>query len=380
MQTGGIIIGGGIAGLTAALALKQLGHDALVLESAPEIMPVGSGIWMAPNAMQVFERLGIAEEINAAGVPLNKISIADGQYRTIMHSDQGAIRARFGHTTTAILRARLQSILLHTLGAQRVYLSKTVLSVVEGDGQVTVACSDGSQYTAPFIIAADGIHSVVRQQLFPDSGLSPVRDIVWRGLSPVMLRPEFKTAIIEAWHEGLRFGFSEVVDGLVDWFAVQPVAAAAAGADNVLPELIQSFSSFAYPVGEILAHANAAKIIRNEIRDVVPMRRWSKGRVCLIGDAAHASTPYMGQGGCQAVEDAYVVAQCLHASPTPQDAFTALERTRLRKALHIVNTSRKIGAAGSLRGLAAAVRNIVIRATPQAVIEQQFIKVYSLNY
>ena len=379
-QLPGLIIGAGIAGLTAALALRQRGLAVPICEAAPQILPLGAGIWMAPNAMQVFERLGVAARINAGGVPLHAIEIVDKQMRPIMQTSQARIRQQFGHGTTAIRRATLQAILLDAVGSATVQLGKVCTGLQEDATGVRVAFADGSTQRAGFVVAADGIHSPVRQALFPAAQPSGRGHLVWRGMSAVQLAPHYKQAIREVWYAGLRFGFSEIADGVVDWFAAVPGSFSSERA-GLLRRLQRAFDGFGYPVPAILAAATEAAIIRNEVLDLDPLPAWHQGRIGLIGDAAHATTPYMGQGGCQAVEDAYALAQCLTETPAdPAAAFAALHRLRHAKTQHVTRTSRLIGRVGYWRGPAAALRNLAIRAAPQWLTERQFGEVYRLGF
>ena len=151
MPLPGLVIGGGIAGLTAAVALQQRGIAVQVCESALKILPRGAGIWMAPNAMQVFHRLGLAEKINAAGVPLRNIQVVDGQMQPIMRTDQDRIRQKFGYTTTAIKRARLQALLLAEIDPASILLSKTYVSSHNEPDGVTVTFADGSTRKAGLV-------------------------------------------------------------------------------------------------------------------------------------------------------------------------------------------------------------------------------------
>ena len=200
-------------------------------------------------------------------------------------------------------------------------------------------------------------------QLFPGVRVASTGHVVWRGMSAIELAPAFKQSILEAWGQGMRFGFSEVADGLVDWFVVVP-ARLAANRHELKARLQATFQEFACPVPAILAATDEAHIIRNEIADFDPIPHWSRGKVCLIGDAAHAATPYMGQGGCQAVEDVYALAHCLHQAPTVEAAFAALHRLRHAWATRIVRTSRLLGRVGYWTNAAGAIRNFVMRAAP----------------
>jgi 2-polyprenyl-6-methoxyphenol hydroxylase-like FAD-dependent oxidoreductase len=380
MRLPGIIIGGGIAGLTAAIALRQRGLAATVYEAAPQILPLGAGIWMAPNAMQVFDRLGLAQRINAGGVPLQAIEIVDGQMRPLLRTDQTRIRQRFGFSTTAIRRATLQQILLAELGPAHVQLGKLCTALSEDAEGITLTFADGGTQRAGFVVGADGIHSPIREQLFPGVRPGGTGHLVWRGMSAVHVTPHYKRAIREAWADGLRFGFSEIADGLVDWFAAVPGSFGGERA-GLLARLQAAFQGFAYPVPAILAAADEPAIIKNEVMDIDPLPRWHRGRVCLIGDAAHATTPYMGQGGCQAVEDAYALALTLSQQPAdPAAAFAAMQRLRHSKARRIMHTSRLMGHVGYLDGPLGSLRNMAMRAAPMWVTEQQFYSVYKLGF
>ncbi|MGI4870276.1 MAG: FAD-dependent monooxygenase [Janthinobacterium lividum] len=378
-QPAGIIIGGGIAGLTAAIALRQRGIAATVCEAAPQILPLGAGIWMAPNAMQVFDRLGLAARINAAGVPLRTIEIVDGQMRPLLRTDQARIQARFGYSTTAIRRASLQQILLDEAGPETVLLHQVCTALHEDATGVSVAFADGTTRRADFVVGADGIHSPVRQHLFPGVRPGGSGHLVWRGMAEIQLMLHFQRAIREAWAGGLRFGFSEVAEGLVDWFAAVP-GSFGGGRAGLRARLQAAFQGFAYPVPAILAATPEAAIIKNEVLDIAPLPHWHRGRIGLIGDAAHASTPYMGQGGCQAVEDAYALALAMQQQPTVPTALAALHQLRHAKAAYVVRTSRLMGRIGYLSGAAGALRNAAMRATPQWVSERQFWRVYALGF
>jgi 2-polyprenyl-6-methoxyphenol hydroxylase-like FAD-dependent oxidoreductase len=300
--------------------------------------------------------------------------------RPIMRTNQDRIRQKFGYTTTAIKRARLQELLLREIDPANVLLAKTYVSLHQSPDGVAVSFADGSTLTAGFVVAADGIHSPIRTQLFPSVRFAGTGHVVWRGMSEMQLAPPYKQAIMEAWSEGLRFGFSEVADGVVDWFVVLKASLAPTDRHRIKARLQAIFRRFAYPVPNILASTDEARIIRNEIADFDPIPNWSRGRVCLIGDAAHASTPYLGQGGCQAVEDAYVLAQCLHREATPALAFAAMQRLRRSRATHIVRASRLMGQLGHWTNAAGAIRNFTMRAAPAWLVEQPFFRVYTLNY
>ena len=230
------------------------------------------------------------------------------------------------------------------------------------------------------MVGADGLHSPVREHLFPGVRPGGPGHRVWRGMAALPLAPPFRRAIREAWAGGLRFGFSEIADGVVDWFAAVPGSFGAERA-GLGARLQAAFAGFAYPVPDLLAATPEAAIIYNEVLDFDPLPQWHRGRIGLIGDAAHAAPPYLGQGGCQAVEDAYALALCLHQHPAdPAQAFAALHRLRSARTQHVGRTARLLGRVGYLTGPVGALRNLALRAAPRWASEWQFNRVYGLDY
>ncbi|MCB0008377.1 MAG: FAD-dependent monooxygenase, partial [Anaerolineales bacterium] len=162
-----MIVGGGIGGLTTAVALRQAGFAPLVYEAAPSLEPVGKGIWLPTNAMLVLERLGLAEALVALGIELTAIEVHDRATGRLQAIDLAAVKAHFGRTTTSILRADLQATLAAALPAESIQLGKRCVAVQQAEAGVTVTFADGSTAAADLLIGADGLRSVVRDQVAP---------------------------------------------------------------------------------------------------------------------------------------------------------------------------------------------------------------------
>ncbi len=374
-----IIIGGGIAGLTTGLALAQAGVDFEIFESAAELRPVGAGIALSINAMRVYRSLGVAEAIASAGSEPTRMAATDERLRPISLTDAQRYKAQYGIGIVLIHRARLQATLLQAIGAGRVHVGKRLVHLEMQGERVTAHFADGSQAIGDFLIGADGIHSAVRQQLFPDSKLRYSGQTCWRGIVNYDLSQQDLARQFEAWGGELRFGCTPVGFGEVYWFAVE---SAAAGGKDTAPHLNEwlanHFARFASPVPELIRATDPSQIIRNDIYDLAPLPRWHQGRVLLIGDAAHATTPNMGQGGCQAAEDAYYLGKMIREGAEIPALFPAFEQKRRPKVDWIVQQSWRFGKIAHWRH-ARGLRNWLLRHTPARTIDRSLARVFHIE-
>ena len=368
------IIGAGIGGLTTALALKQQGIQAAIYESSPEIKPVGAGIIMAHNAMQVFEKLGIHHAIEKAGHSISHIKITNAQGAVLSSLDLSEYEQKYGVHNIAIHRGELQKILAEEIGYDHIHLNKR-LSQIEKKEAYNLAFEDGSTLKSSFVIGADGIKSVVRKQLFPKSTIRSAKQKCWRGICEMQLPQKYHHQAIEAWGKGKRFGFSKISDTKVYWFAVvnsqknQPEEA----------DLASLFGEFHSDMLDLILATPKEQIIVNDIIDLKPISKWQNGNCCLLGDAAHATTPNLGQGACQAVEDAYVLAKLLAQGMPFEQGCKEYEKIRVKKAHAIVNTSWALGKMAHFENSAGIwLRNSLIKNIPLAVNRKQLEMIFTL--
>ncbi len=374
------IIGGGIGGLTLALAFEKLGIDYRIFERAPKINEVGAGIWLAPNALQVFDWLGVLEEVQKKGNAIERIQLAQSDLRALSNMDQSWVVDRLGFSTIAIHRAKLQKILFHAVPKEKIFLGKS-LAFFEAidENKLQLSFSDGTQYKTDSIVGADGIHSTIRKQLFPDSRLRYSGQTCWRGIADIELAPDYTHLAAELWGPGIRIGFSSISERSVYWFGVK-----SSKADQIDPEakrkdkLLNLFSNF-HPIAvSLIENTPNDHIIQNDIWDLRPMKQWYQGRVCLIGDAAHAMTPNMGQGAAQAIEDAYFLANQITRCSSHSEAFAQFQALRRKKVREVVNQSWNIGKMAHWsygRGL----RNLLMRSVPASFSRKQMLKLYQLG-
>lgn len=372
------IIGGGIAGLTTALSLNKLGFDCEVFKRAKQLNEVGAGIWMQPNALKVLDWLGLGELVRESGTLLDQVDITNSQLIPIKKTKQEVVQDEKGNKIVAIHRATLQKILYEAIPKGIVNLGYEFKSLEQNENQVKISFG-GREIMSDLLIGADGINSKVRDNIFSNSSKRFSGQTCWRGISDIRLPDEFQNAGIESWGKKIRFGFSQVTENQVYWFAVKN--ASQNGTDNILTikaELKNYFSDFNSLVLNIIEHTNAEKIIRNDISDLKRLDKWHKDKVVLVGDAAHATTPNMGQGAGQGMEDAYYLANILAKHNQIEQALSLFESNRREKVDYVVNNSWIFGQMAH-NGFGQIVMKIIMKLTPDKVMKQQMNKLYSIQ-
>lgn len=367
------IIGAGIGGLTSALALKQNGFNVAVYESAAEIKPVGAGIVMAGNAMQIYEKLGIRERIEKAGNKISFLKMTDEKFNLLSAVPLVKLEKKYGVSNIAIHRADLQGILAEEVGDENIHLAKRLIRIQNGE-TATLTFEDSSVLKADIVIGADGIHSAVRNQLFKPVIIRDTGQLCWRGVLNTEIAEKYPQEAYEAWGRGKRFGIVKISRNKLYWFAV---VNAGMEMNTTLYEL---FSEFHPDVLKIISDTDEEQIYENQLRDIKPFSGWHEGNVCLMGDAAHATTPNLGQGACQAVEDAYILAKLFRSDKPVEWIFAEYEKLRKQKAHFIVNKSRMIGKLPHIENVFGVwLRNLSMRMIPETLSIRQIDKVFNIE-
>lgn len=384
------IIGGGIAGLTTAIALRRIGLSVEVFEAAPVVRPLGAGLALAANAVRAFERLGIAQAVVAQGRQLDAFSVLDERGNVVTRTDSRAVSERYGLNNFAIHRADLHRVLLSQLPPNAVQTGKRAVERTEQAASVTVRFDDDTTHQTDYLLVADGIHSPLRRQLLPDSvpryaGYTCWRAVVnWPGLSwPGHERPGHGlTEATETWGSRGRVGIVPLAGAHVYWFACVNASAGDSQMRKQTPhDLAGRFARYHAPIPDLLARTDPDALLWNDIIDLKPLSRYAFGRTLLLGDAAHATTPNLGQGACQAIEDAVVLADELARNDLPERAFVAFERRRLARTHYVTNTSWRIGQlAQTTNPLLIALRNGLFRRLPARLNERQLETLYTVDF
>jgi len=374
------IIGGGIAGLTTAIALTRLGFRVTVFEAAPLVRPLGAGLVLAANAMQAIDRLGIARQVVAQGRQLEAFAILDEHGKVVTHTDTRMINERYGVHNFTIHRADLHRVLLDQLPPETVQTGKRAVERTEQVDGVTVRFDDNTHYQTDYLLVADGIHSPLRRQLIPNSVPRYAGYTCWRA---VMDWPGNDLCeATETWGSCGRVGIVPLAGDQVYWFVCVNAPANDPQMRWQTPhDLAERFASYHTPIPDLLAHTPVKNLLWNDIIDLQPLARYAFGRTLLLGDAAHATTPNMGQGACQAIEDAVVLTDELTRHPIPEQAFIAYERRRLARTHYITNTSWRIGQIAQItHPLLISLRNGLFRRLPAWLNNQQLEMLYRVDF
>ena len=366
-----LIVGGGIGGLTLGVALGRRGHTVRVLERAKSLAPAGAGLALQPNAMTVLSTLGLADAVVADGCPVARAAILDDRGSALgPEMNMAALSAPFGVPVLAIHRARLHAVLRAALGESALTLDADVTAIETSGSDATVHGRDGRALRADLVVGADGLRSLARHMVVGADDPIYSGYTSWRGVTTPGAGPHL-TRMSESWGAGERFGMVDIGHGEIYWFAV--ANAPPGEVDGVVrAELLERFGRWHEPIRTVLEATPPERIIRTDISDRRPVTCWHRGRLVLLGDAAHAMTPNLGQGACQAIEDAAVLAEALSTQPSVDDAFRCYEHRRINRANAIVIQARRLGWFSQWQHPAAVwMRNTVMRLTPASAAERQ---------
>ncbi|MVM41265.1 monooxygenase [Spirosoma sp. HMF3257] len=367
-------------GLTTALALKKIGIQATVFEAAPTIKPLGAGLALAANAIKAFQRLGIGDAVVQAGRLLDAFSIYDQHGQIITHTDSRAVSQKYGLDNFSIHRAALHQVLMDHLGKGVVQTGKRDIGMQQKSDKVSIQFDDGTTHETNYLLVADGIHSPIRKQLVPQSKPRYAGYTCWRAV--VDATGLTLSEASETWGPKGRFGVVPLANNQLYWFATQTAPANDSRMSQMTTsDLLKQFGSYHSPIPDILSRTPDNALIWSDICDLKPLKTYAFDNIVLLGDAAHATTPNMGQGACQAIEDAVVLADELAREGRVSDAFQRFEQRRLKRTHTIIETSRRLGTVAQLDNrLLATLRNGLFRMLPASVNERQLEMLYQVDF
>ncbi|HEY6904524.1 MAG TPA: FAD-dependent monooxygenase [Candidatus Acidoferrales bacterium] len=330
-----VIIGAGIGGLAAALALRRIGIETLVIEQVVTIREVGAGLSIWPNAVNALRELGLEATVVASASVIERNLVRTPAGRLISRTEFGAISRAANVPCVCIHRAVLQKILLDSLPPASVRAAARCSRFDDS----TAILDSGERISADILIGADGISSVIRDGLYGAEAPRYAGYTCWRGIRDDNGVLPDGSALL-AIGAGSQFGLWPCGRGQLYWFLTKN---APRGTTQTKAEAVALCRNWAAPIPEIVERTPAEAILQNDIVDRPPMRWRGRGHVTLLGDAAHASTPNLGQGACQALEDAVVLAHCLSGTRPIEAALRKYERLRIPRTTAIVRNSWRSG-------------------------------------
>ncbi|MEU1780098.1 MULTISPECIES: FAD-dependent monooxygenase [Streptomyces] len=368
-----LVVGAGPAGLATAALLRRAGLEVVLLERAPDVGVAGTALTLWPNAFSALAVLGADGPVRARSAPAAGLAMRTARGATLLSLPAGVLDARCGGNGRALPRAALLRALHDLQPPDAIRFGARCVGVRQDGPAVAARLADGTEVEGDLLIGADGIRSRVRAALFGapgDTGGGDLRYLghaVARGVAAYAC-PGHPALL--ALGPGRQFGLFPLPEGRMYWFAAfaVPEGGARAGPSS-LPFLQRHFAAWHDPVPAVLRSTDPAAVTVTAIHDRAPLRRWGRGVVALVGDAAHPAAPAMGQGTCQALEDAVVLARALGATDDVPAALRAYAARRRRRAHAVTVQSHWMGRLGQWRApVLCAVRDGLIRATPRSAL------------
>ena len=372
-----IIIGGGIGGITAAIALRQAGIDATVYERAPQLGEVGSGLPLFANALRALQKLGLGEQIEALGEHANTLSLSTWRGDVLLDATNEKHLRSLGTVATVVHRAELLALLVDTLGMENVRLDAECTGFAQDESGVRAYFANGMQAQGDVLVGADGIHSTIRSQLFGIIKPVYVGYTCWRGVAHI----ERSGLERYVWGKGYQFGIAPMSRERAYWFAQKYAPEGEHDkAGGRKQELLDLFHDWHDPVPAVIEATPDRAILRNDVYELPHLKRWSEGRVTLLGDAAHAMTPNLGQGGCLAIEDALVLADCLSGEHDVAAALKQYEARRIKRTRHVARLAHFMGGAVQIENnLVAGTRNAVVKRVPASFVVRPMMWIFDYD-
>jgi 2-polyprenyl-6-methoxyphenol hydroxylase-like FAD-dependent oxidoreductase len=362
-----LVAGGGIAGLSSAIAMRRAGHEVLVTEKASEFREIGAALSLWPNAPAALDYLGLGEQVRTCSLESPTSSIRSSSGRTLVNFDSDAMRGALGGLPVVVLRADLQTVLLETCREVGVEVRlSAALHDLRVDGKDVVALTDAGEERMDSVVGADGINSTTRRWVAGPGDRRDCNRTAWRA---VITNPD--GLITDTWltvGTGLQLIASPAGNGLAYWAADTPKYQRDNPGREPKHELYRLFGSWHAPIPTIIGATPAESLVISDIFDRKPPHRLSRDRVVLVGDAAHAMTPDLGQGACQGLEDAAILLASARDQVDAREVFAIFEKRRLRRVRTIVRDSYALGrVATTALPFAARLRDSMIRLVPEAL-------------
>ncbi|RGD92683.1 FAD-dependent urate hydroxylase HpxO [Acinetobacter sp. SWAC57] len=339
------IIGAGMGGLTTGIALKKFGHRVTIYEQTEHILPVGAAISLWSNGVKCLNYLGLTHQVARLGGQMDHLAYVDGLTGDVMTQfSLYPLIEEVGQRPYPVSRAELQNMLMDEFGRQDIKLGKKMLSLAEHNDMVTVRFADGTEIQTELLVGADGTHSLTRAYVLGDQVERRYAGYVnWNGLVEISsdLAPADQWTTFVG--EGKRASLMPVSDNRFYFFFDVPLPVGLENDRNQYKKKLKEyFQNWCAPVQSLINAMNEQQTNRVEIHDIEPFTDFYKGRVVIVGDAAHSTTPDIGQGGCQAMEDAIYLARALQINTLGlQDSLRRYQNKRNERTGEMVLRARK---------------------------------------
>lgn len=365
MTTHILVIGAGIAGLASAVALQRRGYRVTVLEERADTSS-GLGISIWPNALAALDEIGLGDDVREAGGMVSAGAMRWSNGRWLRQPSPERIVKALGEPLVVVRRSVLTNLIASALEPGTIETGSPATELVLNGVGVGVTLANGTTHQVAGVVGADGVGSMVARHLNGSLRRRYAGYTAWRGIAPFALDPDLAG---ETMGTGTEFGHVPLGPDQTYWFGTERRPEGLASSRGELHYLRSKYASWAEPIPQLLASTDPSDVVRTDLYDRAEARQWSRGPVVLVGDAAHPMRPHLGQGGCQGLEDAAVLAHCVGAGEDLPDAFVRFATFRRPRTLALARESRLIGRIVNVRP--AVVGGAAVRASslvPEALL------------
>ncbi len=353
------IIGGGIGGLTTAICLEYFGFkNYTVYEQAKEFKEIGAAISLWPNALKVYKKIGIYNQLTTNWGEINSAFIKTNKGLVLTKTTP-----KYDLPLVCIHRAHLHNTLLDNISKEKLRSNHKLIQINVAEKKTKLKFENGTNIDADLIIGADGINSIIRNFILKDGKPIYRGYNIWRGVAKLKDIPTGYSS--ETWGKGKRVGIVPIKDNTFGWWAtLNEDENAIDEPENTLNKLTTIFGEWHQPIPQLFK--NSTEIIKSKIGDRPPTRGWHQEKIVLVGDAAHPTTPNLGQGACMSIEGAFLLSKCISNFNDCKTAFGKYENYHFKRSSDVVKQSLQNGKLGQLNNnIAIKARNTMIKSLPE---------------
>lgn len=368
------IVGGGIGGLTMALTLQNLGFHFEIFEKASEFTEIGAGVGLSSNAIKIYDKLLIGHEIRNNSYLIKQTIIGTEKLKTLK-------KMQFPEEVYCIHRFTLVKILAEKIKKENCHFNSELIDIQQDQNQIDLVFKNGLQKRFDLVIAADGIHSVIRKHTFPNLVKRNANQMIWRGITDFDIKKSYEHTYFELLGDSMRFLFLPIQKNQIFWLAIQDRENFNKKSTDLKTHLLKSLESYEPNLLKMIQMTKEEDIIQTELADIQPhSQKWHQGNLVFIGDSIHATTPNLAQGACQAIEDAYTLGLCLNQMSVPE-AFEKYYLLRKDKVQFIVNLSWQLGKYSLVTSnLQKFITQNILKWTPLFIYENRYKKLINIDY
>jgi FAD-dependent urate hydroxylase len=368
MTTKALVIGGGIGGLSTALALQRRGLEAHVFEGADGLREIGAGVMIWANAVKALDHMGLSDSLRQITSPLHAMQTRTTGGRVLQTIPLSKTNEKLGYDSVGFHRRELLQLLADAVDPASLHVGARLARFEQNGTTVAAFFDDGRAAEGNLLIAADGIFSTVRRQLF--SGLDPhyAGYVVWRGVANLTPQHDWPPhSVVRTMGREKHFGIAQLSEGRYFWYGTRDESLDEPEEGGRKATLMRHFGEWHSPIPALLEATPEEDMLRHGIYELHPLKKWTNGRVTLLGDAAHPMKPSLGMGACQAIEDAVVLSYYMGKDEVP-DALKSYEGTRKARTKQIVRWSHLLARTEQFKSRAmCSWRDLGTRLLPEPV-------------